>query len=199
MAGKIFCLIGKSASGKDTIYQKLLQDPALALRSVVPYTTRPMRSGEAEGREYHFRTESDFRQALAAGKIIESRRYDTVYGPWTYYTEDDGQIDLAVSSYLLVGVLQSFVSIRQYFGRGKVVPLYVCVEDGERLQRALDRERTQEHPGYRELCRRFLADAEDFSEEKLREAGITRRFENRDSDVCTREIRNYIREILERA
>lgn len=199
MSGKIFCLIGKSASGKDTIYQRLLRDPSLPLRSVIPYTTRPMRSGEAEGREYHFRREEDFRRALDAGKVIESRRYNTVYGPWTYYTEDDGQIDLAASSYLLVGVLQSYLNISRYFGREAAVPLYVYVEDGERLQRALDRERAQAHPRYQELCRRFLADSEDFSEEKLREASITRRFENRDSAACTREIRGYIREILERA
>ena len=47
-----------------------------------------------------------------------------------------------------------------------------------RLQRALERERRQENPKYEELCRRFLADEKDFSEEKLKEAGITKRFCN---------------------
>ena len=40
------------------------------------------------------------------------------------------------------------------------------VEDGERLSRALNRERMQESPKYEELCRRFLSDAKDFSEER---------------------------------
>ncbi|MGN1024685.1 MAG: guanylate kinase [Lachnospiraceae bacterium] len=198
MAGKIFCLIGKSASGKDTVYRDLIGDPSLSLRSVTPYTTRPMRAGEMEGREYHFRSREAFERALKDGKIIEYRRYDTVYGPWYYYTEDDGQIDLEQNSYLLVGVLQSYVNIRNYFGDARVVPLYLYVEDGERLQRALDRERAQKNPGYREMCRRFLADSEDFSEDKLREAGISRRFENRDHRTCVAELRVAIREEQEK-
>ena len=50
--GNIYCLMGKSASGKDTIYNRLLAMEKLHLRRVVPYTTRPMRSGETDGRTY---------------------------------------------------------------------------------------------------------------------------------------------------
>ena len=41
--GKIFCVMGKSASGKDTIYNKILQDDSLMLSRIIPYTTRPIR------------------------------------------------------------------------------------------------------------------------------------------------------------
>ena len=61
------------------------------------------------------------------------------------------------------------------------MPIYIEVEDGERLSRALNRERMQESPKYEELCRRFLDRCERFSEEKLKEAGITRRFVNQES------------------
>ncbi len=44
--GKIFCVMGKSASGKDTIYNKILQDDSLMLSRIIPYTTRPIRDGE---------------------------------------------------------------------------------------------------------------------------------------------------------
>ena len=60
------------------------------------------------------------------------------------------------------------------------------------MSRALCRERMQENPKYEELCRRFLADAKDFSEEKLKEAGITRRFVNQDLDETKKEIRELI-------
>ena len=50
--GKIFCVMGKSATGKDTIFQKLLDK--LDLKRIIPYTTRPIRDGEVSGREYHF-------------------------------------------------------------------------------------------------------------------------------------------------
>ena len=76
------------------------------------------------------------------------------------------------------------------------MPVYLEVEDGERLQRALDRERAEKAPKYRELCRRFLADCEDFSEEKIAEAGITRRFQNDDLQRCKREIEEYLAEMM---
>jgi len=68
------------------------------------------------------------------------------------------------------------------------------LDDGIRLQRALDRERKEEHPKYKEMCRRFLADCEDFSEEKIQEAGICRRFYNEDLEQCLTEIVAYIAE-----
>ena len=76
----------------------------------------------------------------------------------------------------------------------KVCPVYVEVDDGLRLQRALDRERAQDQPKYAEMCRRFLADAEDFSEENLKRAGIVRRFENLKMEKCLSEITELIRE-----
>ena len=65
-----------------------------------------------------------------------------------------------------------------------------------RLQRALDREKAQDQPKYEEMCRRFLADAEDFSEEKIREAGIERRFHNDELDNCLEEIMICLEENL---
>ena len=50
--GKIYYLMGKSASGKDHIYENLIQETALDLKPFVLYTTRPIRSGEQDGREY---------------------------------------------------------------------------------------------------------------------------------------------------
>ena len=45
------------------------------------------------------------------------------------------------------------------------------------------------------MCRRFLADSEDFSEEKLKKAGICRRFSNAGSlEECLAEIRSFIKE-----
>ena len=73
-----------------------------------------------------------------------------------------------------------------------LVPIYIEVDDGVRLQRALDRERVQDHPKYKEMCRRYIADSDDFSEENIEKAGITKRFENDDFEQCLKEIREYI-------
>ena len=191
--GRIFYIMGKSSSGKDTIYSRLLRDKEFGLKNVLLYTTRPVRQGEADGREYHFVDEERFRQFMDEGKVIEYRTYETVHGPWTYFTADDGQVDLKVRSYLAIGTLESYENMKRYFGEENVCPIYVEVEDGERLKRALAREELQEKPRYAEMCPRFLADTEDFSEENLERAGIKRRFQNVELESCMEEIREYIR------
>lgn len=190
--GKIYYVMGKSCSGKDTIYRRLTERHP-ELRVVVPYTTRPIREGEQDGVEYFFVDREKMEEMQAAGRIIELRSYNTVLGVWNYFTADDGQIDLAAHSYLIIGTLVSYEAMRDYYGAEALVPIYVEVEDGTRLERAIDRERKQAKPQYEEMCRRFLADAEDFSEEKLCRAGITKRFINTDLEQCLEEIDTYIR------
>ena len=192
--GKIFCLMGKSSSGKDTIYRELFKRQDISLKKIIPYTTRPIREGEEEGREYHFCNEDQVTQLQNANKIVELRAYDTVYGVWKYFTVDDGQVDLADNSYLLIGTLETYIKIRQYYGAAQVVPVYIEVEDGERLLRAIAREKEQKIPKYTEMCRRFLADSEDFSEEKLKEAGVSVRFENEKLENTIDKVAAYIRQ-----
>ncbi len=190
--GRLFYIMGKSASGKDTLYRMLAGDQALRLKRIVPYTTRPIRQGEQEGGTYHFVDKSRLDEMAAQGRVIESRCYHTVHGDWYYFTADDGQIDLSEGNYLMIGTLESYEKTRTYMGKEQVVPIYVEVEDGERLQRALNRERIQKEPKYQEMCRRFLADAEDFSEAQLERLGITTRFHNDTMERCLAEIRAYI-------
>lgn len=190
--GKIFCIMGKSASGKDTIYKNLLEREELGLKRIVLYTTRPQRAGEKDGEEYFFVDRDRYEQLCREGKVIEARSYDTVYGVWTYFTAADAQIDLEHGNYLVIGTLESYEKMKYYFGENRVESVYVELEDGVRLQRALDRERGQDRPKYAEMCRRFLADTEDFSEEKLEAAGIGKRFYNEEIAKCTEEIRAYI-------
>ena len=190
--GKIYYMMGKSSSGKDTLYKEVLK--ALPkLKTLVLYTTRPIREGEQEGIEYHFVTDEELERFEKAGKIIEERTYDTVYGAWKYATIEDGQVNLAESDYLMIGTLESYGKLKKYYGAAYLVPVYIEVEDGERLNRALTRERQQEVPRYAEMCRRFLADTEDFSEEHLRAAGIKKRYYNDDQKRCLDEIIEDIR------
>ena len=186
--GHIFYVMGKSASGKDTIYKKILEQMP-RLSTVTLYTTRPMRDGEKDGVEYYFTDEKHLEQLRTAGKVIESRTYETVCGPWTYATVDDGQFDVADDeSCLMIGTLESYEKMCAYFEAGKMVPVYIEVPDGIRLLRAVKREENQKKPNYREVCRRYLADEKDFSEENLERLGITKRYQNTDMEMCVEEI-----------
>ncbi len=192
--GKIVCLMGKSSSGKDTIYKRMLDAKDLNFQTIVPYTTRPIRIKERDGVEYHFTDEAGYQSLLKAGKVVEERVYETIHGPWRYFTVDDGSIDPKNANYLLVTTPAGYKSMKEYFGEENMLPILVNVDDGVRLERALRRERKQEVPKYEEMCRRFLADSADFAREKLEEAGIHRGFQNDEVlDDCISEILEYVR------
>lgn len=191
--GKIFYILGKSSTGKDTIYKNILEDETLGLKDIILYTTRPIRDGETDGKSYHFVSEKEYEDIKKSGLIIEERSYNTMHGVWRYFTVKDSSIDLSNNNYVIIGVLKSFIDTRDYFGSDKVVPIYIEVEDGLRLQRALNREKKPENRRFKELCRRYLADSEDFSEEKIKDAGIDKRFENVDLSSCINEVKEYIR------
>lgn len=196
--GKIVCLMGRSSSGKDTIYKKLLEQKQIQLNSIVSYTTRPIRDGEREGVEYHFTDEEGYQKLLRQGSIIEARAYHTCFGIWRYFTVADETVRLEDNSYILIGTLEAYSQIRKFYGADKVVPVMIELDDGVRLQRALDREKAQDHPKYEEMCRRFLADAEDFSKDKIEQAGIEETFYNDELDRCLEKIMAYLLEQLQK-
>lgn len=194
--GKIFYLMGKSSSGKDTIYKKLIQNEQLSLKKIVLYTTRPIRAGEQDGVEYHFVTEEEMSSMQEAGKVIELRTYHTCLGKWHYFTADDESVRVEEIDYIMIGTIESFLKTKAYYGEDKVIPIMIALDDGIRLQRALDREKGQDKPKYSEMCRRFLADEADFSAEKKAQAGIDREFVNENLEQCLKDIEEYIKSCL---
>ncbi|AGK95256.1 guanylate kinase [Clostridium pasteurianum] len=196
--GKIFCLLGKSGSGKDTIFKKLMEEKVLNLKPIVSYTTRPKREKERDGVEYYFIDKEKLGKYRTLGKIIESREYNTVNGQWYYSTIDDGQIDIKINSYLIITTLEAYKNLQKYFGKDEVFPIYITLDDGIRLERALQREMNEEKPNYSELCRRFLADNSDFSMEKLKDAGIEKLYCNYEIDECINSIKKDILQDIKR-
>lgn len=194
--GKIFCLMGKSSSGKDSIFKRVKDTFQDELSSIILYTTRPMRKNEVQGREYHFIDEQKLKEYEKGHKVIEQRVYHTVEGPWYYATIDDGQVDLVMHNYITIVTLEAYINLKNYYGEDKIVPIYIDVENGLRLERALKRERQQDQPNYDEMCRRFLADNKDFSEQNLAIANITRIYVNENIDSCTEEIIATIRNMM---
>lgn len=196
--GKIFCLMGKSSSGKDTIFKELKEDKDLRLKPIVSYTTRPKRTNETNGVEYYFIDEKLLEEYKQMGKVIEQREYDTANGKWYYCTLDDGQINLEKNNYLLIVTLEAYKNIKSYFGEENVFPFYITVDDGIRLERALKREREQQNPNYDELCRRFLADNNDFSIDKLNACNIKKFYINNNLIECIDSIKRDMLKLIYR-
>lgn len=181
--GKIYYIMGKSSSGKDSVFKEI-QKRMPELSQITMYTTRPIREGERDGGEYYFTDETGLKKLEEEGRVIELRAYNTKCGVWKYFTVNDGQISLDEKDYLVIGTLESYAEMRRYFGSEKVIGIYIEVEDGVRLERALKREQQQASPKYAEMCRRFLADEKDFSKERLAACGIDRGYENNDFNTC---------------
>lgn len=193
--GKLFYMMGKSAAGKDTLYREILKRRPV-LKTCILYTTRPPREGEQDGITYHFTNKEELAAFEQQGKLIEQRVYETAHGPWIYATVDDGQLNLHNGCFLMQGTLESFCMLRSYFGADAVIPLYIETDDLTRIRRAIEREGCEKKPDIAEVCRRFLADNSDFSEDKLQAAGIEKRYCNDNMEDCLHEILQEIDRFL---
>lgn len=158
----IFCILGKSGVGKDTIANRLLElDPSL--NRLVPYTTRPMRPKEKEGREYHFVNDKEAFEDVSDGKVIELREYEHyVDGTVYYYTKDNIEPD---KDYIYVTTPDAFEKIKEYYKDRDnfVVGIYLDLNPVTRLERCFNREQESGGTKYEELIRRFLADENDYT------------------------------------
>lgn len=189
--GRIFCIIGKSSSGKDTIWNTVKERFAdLGIEPIIMYTTRPRRTGEVDGVEYNFITEERLSQLEDEGKVVERRDYNTAYGVWCYAIIDDGQIKRDGTYIIKEETPVGYKRMAERFGSEHVRPLYIYVDDGVRLMRALSREIGQAKPRYDEMCRRYLSDKGDF--EEIDKDDSIPRFVNDNLDKCSREILEYL-------
>lgn len=160
--GKIVLFMGKSSSGKDTIIHKIIKENKYDLKNIVMHTTRPPRAEEIDGREYHFSTREEMLKLKAQKMIVESREYETRYGLWYYFTVCSS-INLNKNNYIASNTLVGFEQYLNYYGKDNIISILINLDDGIKLQRALNREKKEKNPKYDELCRRFLSDSEDFS------------------------------------
>lgn len=184
----IYYLMGKSATGKDTLYRKIVAK-CNYLKKITMYTTRPKRENEIDGREYHFVTEDFLNQNKE--KIIEKREYNTVYGLWTYATLDSGDIKKD-ENYLIIGTLESYNKMKEFYGEDSIIPLYIEIPYDMRLKRALHRDKAEQNSMIEEIKRRIKQDEIDFCEENIKKANINKRYNNINSDICAEELINVI-------
>lgn len=159
MKNKIVVLYGKSASGKDTILQELLTK---WFQPIISHTTRPMREGEVDGKDYHFISTKEFLKELGKDNFIETRSYDTLLNgvseTWHYGVHTDS-IKESDKDYITILDMQGLKEFIEYFGKDKVVPIGILASDETRKYRASRRGSFCET----EWNRRLKADDKDFA------------------------------------
>ena len=192
----LFYIMGKSSTGKDTIYKKITEK--IDIEEYVSYTTRPMRDEEKDGREYHFISEDKMNMYKQQGSMIECRTYQTVHGPWMYATINDEQFH-KTGNMITVGTLESYQKIKKYLDENKtnirLYPIYLQISEELRRDRAIQRENKQKNPDFKEMERRLEADNIDFADENLKKCGINEKntFLNIDLSECVTYIEEYIK------
>ena len=148
---KVIALFGESGAGKDRILNELLWDQPL-VHAIVSYTTRPPREYELNGIDYCFIAEDEFLEKIDKGEFVEY----TCFNGWYYGTraEDLREDRINAGVFNIQGVSSLIAD-----GRCKVFPFKISASDRTRLMRSLERDPTADCS---EICRRFLADKEDF-------------------------------------
>ena len=190
----IIMFIGPSSSGKDTFFNKSAEK--YNLENIVLHTTRPIRTGEVDGINYHFVSMDTLNDMDNNNLLIERRNYDTKYGIWSYATSSSS-IDLS-KDYIILNTWEGYKKFIEYYGADIVVPFYFKLDDYIRLKRALERERNDENPKYDEMCRRYLADKVDFDESYLKKYNPYIIDNNGTMEETSKQIDNYMNLVLKR-
>ena len=84
MKGKeLIVIMGKSGSGKDSLVKEILKC-SKTLKALIPYTTRPMRPNEENGKDYFFVSPESFEEHVKSNDFAAMTEYHTVQGIWKY-------------------------------------------------------------------------------------------------------------------
>lgn len=194
---KIFYIMGRSGCGKDTVKNFLLKQEDFRCENLIEATTRPPRIGETD--EHLFLSENDFNNMIDENKFIEHRSYEVNTSTekyWKYATLFPESTEKYCAIYIGTGTLESYKSLIEYYkGENVVYPILLDVSDYNLLYRSITREIGAETEKFKEICRRFITDLDDYSESKIEEMGISKhcRFDNNRpiSEVLSR-IRAYV-------
>lgn len=170
---KIFYIMGRGGSGKDTVKNILLRSTLVNLEQLRVVTTRPMRPGETDGGEYVFTDNDEFNRMLENNELAETRSYNTIYGSWNYATY---KIDPKLfEKYLFIGggPIAAYESLKAVYG-DDVIPILLTISPHEAIIRSLRRMGNPDEKYCKEVCRRFLADSDDYSDENIKRLNLTR-------------------------
>ena len=149
----ILVLIGKTASGKDTISDELIK--RYGYKRIITYCTRPLRNGEVNGKTYHFINEDDFVNKVKDGFFAEFKTYDTKFGTWYYGTALE-DLEKADSNSIIILTPNGYRDIVKTIYK-KPISIYLYANDETIKKRLIKRGDNPE-----EAERRLLHDNDDF-------------------------------------
>lgn len=181
----MLCIIGKTASGKDTTVNELITKHNF--KKLITYTTRPMRKGEKQNITYHFIPEEDFKQKIEDGFFAEWKTYETVEGTWYYGTSLE-DLEKADDNTVIILTPNGYRDVIKKLSK-KPIAVYIYANNSTIKKRLSAR---GDNP--KEAERRIKHDNEDFKGVEYEVNKIFYNNEGTDIEVVINKILNLIKE-----
>lgn len=148
-------LLGKSASGKDTVVNNLIHN-YYGYEKIITWTTRPMRPGEKQDLTYHFTDDEDFEEKIEEGFFAEWKKYNSVFGTWYYGTAVE-DVTKDTDDKVIILTPNGYEDIKEYINKEDVLSVYLDSSVKTLYKRLKFR---GDNP--KEIKRRLLHDIKDF-------------------------------------
>ncbi len=148
-------LLGKSASGKDTVVNNLIHN-YYGYEKIVTWTTRPMRPGEKQDVTYHFTDDEDFEEKIEEGFFAEWKKYNSVFGTW-YYGTAVQDITNNPNNKIIILTPSGYEDIKEYINDEEILSVYL-----DSSLRTLYKRLKFRGDNPKEIKRRLLHDIKDF-------------------------------------
>lgn len=160
---KLFLIIGKTFSGKDTLLNSILSNEEFCeennLERLVRYTTREKRENEIEGKEYHFITDDEYESRFMNNKNATITTFNMVTGV-VHYVTDFSSLD-PNKNYITAGDPESIEDYKSKIGSENLCVIYLIPPNWTILQR-LNTRGTATNEMCKENSRRFFDDLRKF-------------------------------------
>lgn len=148
---EIIAIIGKSASGKNTIFNEVLRQSQEPLNRIICFTTRPPRENEINGQDYIFLTSEELIEKFDANEIAEVHYFNG----WGYGTLHSAiRADMPNIGVFNPDAVLTLLEENEY----DVKIYYINASDKARLMRSLSREK---NPDIDEIVRRYQAEKKE--------------------------------------
>lgn len=175
-------LLGKSASGKDTVVNNLIHN-YYGYEKIITWTTRPMRPGEKQDLTYHFTDDEDFEEKIEEGFFAEWKKYNSVFGTW-YYGTAVQDITNNPNNKIIILTPSGYEDIKEYINNEEILSVYL-----DSSLRTLYKRLKFRGDNPKEIKRRLLHDIKDFKEIKNK-VNVVIKNNTRDLDELTELIKD---------
>ena len=157
---KLITITSPSSAGKDSILNGVLRVNT-NIKTITSMTSRPMRQGEIQDKEYHFKTYEEMKRMIDNNEFIEHKEYKVANGDIWLYGVHKSEIDKNKDETKIVIVdYNGLKELQEYCCKNDIdiESYYIECNPRERLLRSLNRETSTNTNIVKEQCRRLLDD-----------------------------------------